>query len=888
MAEIEGEGELKLLIDKLNLEEGIAEVRRTNMEFEQTMFDIEKARLQEVSEYYGISKAIAVEQERRLEQQREELEVNQSLYRVALRKKNEIINMSGVAREAAQEDLDLLEKTIAKLDTIIDQKNKEYKATLAAQNAAKGMASSYSTMLGIGNKWESTVVGGLAKASLEGASLKETFDEVAASMRSTFSFANVVGSALVKTSQSALALTGVLVNMVMELDTARASIVATTQSTKNFVPIISNIRDGLQQFGIGFKQAGEAVQGLFLDFNRFSEATEVTQEKLAIFAAENVKLGISLKDTAKFLDFTVNALGMTGDMAVETSNKLNAFAQRTGLSFERVTSDFIAASGQLVVYGDDSIDIFMNLEMQAKKTGVAVSDLLTIFGRQMDTFEGSAQAAGRLNAIMGGQLFNAVELLYATEDERARIVATRLKQDGLVFNNMSKFHQLAIANALGVKDIATASKILGNITGDLTDEQRNQILAEERRAELMKNSMPIMEELKNAFYALITGIGPTVEFMRELVEQTRKGEGPLANFASIIINSAKYAEELVAVFIGLKVVSVLSAAATAFAALATAQSAAAISGKAFAIGAGAAALVLVAIGAALMFGSPSQIVMAFFGLATGFALAGAAGKIGAVGLLAGGAAIAMIGKGVFFALEGVTGLVEAMKGFSGEETANTVIVLAGVAAGIAFMGTVGAAAVIPIMGIGAALFIFGTAIQLAGAGIGQALSPLSEMLQYVNLETAAAFTIMAGGVGLLALAIGGLALSLALISSDDLRSLADTMSGLAKFTGADMSVTMERVERVLDKSIKLGDTPEGVEALKGMFDSVAASAAAMGAMGARTGAASTVVVNNAAVAAPANAAGPPIEITVRLDGEKVGEAVLEYSEYREKLSGRGF
>ena len=47
-------------------------------------------------------------------------------------------------------------------------------------------------------------------------------------------------------------------------------------------------------------------------------------------------------------------------------------------------------------------------------------------------------------------------------------------------------------------------------------------------------------------------------------------------------------------------------------------------------------------------------------------------------------------------------------------------------------------------------------------------------------------------------------------------------------------------------------------------------------------------MNNAAVAAPANAAGPPIEITVRLDGEKVGEAVLEYSEYREKLSGRGF
>ena len=40
--------------------------------------------------------------------------------------------------------------------------------------------------------------------------------------------------------------------------------------------------------------------------------------------------------------------------------------------------------------------------------------------KQFDTFEGAAQSAGKLNAILGGGVVNSMDLLNATEEERVR------------------------------------------------------------------------------------------------------------------------------------------------------------------------------------------------------------------------------------------------------------------------------------------------------------------------------------------------------------------------------------------------------------------------------------------------------------------------------------
>ena len=52
---------------------------------------------------------------------------------------------------------------------------------------------------------------------------------------------------------------------------------------------------------------------------------------------------------------------------------------------------------------------------------LGIGDLITI-AAQFDTFEKSASAVGRLNAMLGGPFLNSVQMVYATESERNRAI----------------------------------------------------------------------------------------------------------------------------------------------------------------------------------------------------------------------------------------------------------------------------------------------------------------------------------------------------------------------------------------------------------------------------------------------------------------------------------
>ena len=53
---------------------------------------------------------------------------------------------------------------------------------------------------------------------------------------------------------------------------------------------------------------------------------------------------------------------------------------------------------------------FAKLSKMSRETGLDFQKLAGSFGDSMDTFEGAAQMAGGLNQILGGSVFNSVEL----------------------------------------------------------------------------------------------------------------------------------------------------------------------------------------------------------------------------------------------------------------------------------------------------------------------------------------------------------------------------------------------------------------------------------------------------------------------------------------------
>jgi hypothetical protein len=178
-------------------------------------------------------------------------------------------------------------------------------------------------------------------------------------------------------------------------------------------------------------------------------------------------------------------------------------------------------------------------------------------------------------------------------------------------------------------------------------------------------------------------------------------------------------------------------------------------------------------------------------------------------------------------------------------------------------------------------------MALAGLGIQMALEPFAGMLKHVNMETAMAFYAMAGGIGLLAMSIASLAASLLLVSTEDLKSLGKILQGVSSLSGANIKLAMEQVEKVMVTGVKLADDSGGIEKMTEMFKAAELAQKALAATGARASVAAAAPQTTATTTNQTPYAGPPIKIEVKIDRDKVGESIIKWSEFRNKLAGAG-
>ena len=78
----------------------------------------------------------------------------------------------------------------------------------------------------------------------------------------------------------------------------------------------------------------------------------------------------------------------SSDLTVE----LAMLGQKMGMTSSQIMKDFQAVSGSLAVFGSGAIDVFKDLEAQAKATGIEVQSLVNI-AKQFDTFDKAADKA---------------------------------------------------------------------------------------------------------------------------------------------------------------------------------------------------------------------------------------------------------------------------------------------------------------------------------------------------------------------------------------------------------------------------------------------------------------------------------------------------------------
>ena len=300
------------------------------------------------------------------------------------------------------------------------------------------------------------------------------------------------------------------------------------------------LADGMNQAslsGVTMKEFGESFNAAAGELTSFGSLSASTRKEIGTLAAQMSRLGMD--NFIKNLEMGVQGLGMTQDQAMEAQKELLGLGSALGPRFKKmIDSDFGPAMESLAAHTKGkAIQVFKELAIQSKKTGLELSKLRA-FAEQFDTFEGAASAVGKLNAALGGNYFNSLELLRASESERVDIIRQGIALSGKRFQDLSRFEKKFVAQSLGLSSVAEAQKLLrteqekeaeelerltkqGEKFGLSAEEMKERITATQKVSEQFKMAM---QNLAFAFKPVIDFLAKVAKFLAGLMEGFKKAD----------------------------------------------------------------------------------------------------------------------------------------------------------------------------------------------------------------------------------------------------------------------------------------------------------------------------------------------------------------------------
>ncbi len=346
------------------------------------------------------------------------------------------------------------------------------------------------------------------------------------------------------------------INFALAVDKQNAAFRAATGAGNEYSSVINDAGLRFKAYGINAADAGAATQALFGTFRDFTNLSTTEQTTIATTTATLRKFGVETGTTAKILDQATKSLYMNATQAEALTRQAATLAMDIGKPISEVASDLASAAPKLAFYGNQMFEVFAQLERQSKATGLSVDQLLGVFGDQFDTFEGSGQAVGRLNAILGGPYLNSITMLNATESERLELVKEAINAGNVQFDQLNKFEQKAFARALGT-DVDSLRRSLN----ELDPEAQLQAMTQKELAERAGEARDVMTKLKDSINSLVISLSPMITKISEGIDRFAKfiqqiNDGT-ATVKGMTFGVDKLARGLFAVALGFKAIGFL-------------------------------------------------------------------------------------------------------------------------------------------------------------------------------------------------------------------------------------------------------------------------------------------------------------------------------------------
>ena len=321
------------------------------------------------------------------------------------------------------------------------------------------------------------------------------------------------------------------VGMVKSFDEAAASFAAATGTGDQFTGTLLEMRQEGNALGVTFENSSKALQSLIENQVGFLGSSKETQKQIATQVALMERIGISTDTSAEMMNvFTIN-MGKSQQSAIQMTKALASMGSVLGNS-QKFLQSFEESLKDLAVYGDGAVEVFSNMAAAARAAGVEVGTL-TSLAAKFDTFGEAAEAAGKLNALLGSQI-SSTQMLLMTEDQRIETLIQQVQVSGESFAQMDRFKQKAIAAAAGITDMNEAQRIFGMNMKEYNKYQKQM----ERQAKIQDNFNKAIEatvdfqEKFSQFMAefaifvqpIANIVGEILGYMTELMASMSEGE----------------------------------------------------------------------------------------------------------------------------------------------------------------------------------------------------------------------------------------------------------------------------------------------------------------------------------------------------------------------------
>ena len=289
-------------------------------------------------------------------------------------------------------------------------------------------------------------------------------------------------------------------DMVIQFDKTSKAFETQFAVGDEYTTMLGDIYGEQAQLGVSMEELTKGMGDLITSFTDFTMLAPAQREELAKTATVmQDAYGIATQDFAKGIQSSTKMLGMNVGAAKDFQSELAETAKAMGVAPGQLAAQFAEMGPQMAKFGMQGGKAFKELARISKITGMEMSKVLAITNK-FDTFEGAAEQAGQLNAALGGNFVNAMDLMMATDPaERFGMIRDAILDTGLTFDDMSYYQKQFYTNSLGLSDVGDLALMLSGDMSTLGGATNKTAEDYKKQAERAAALMDIQEKLKSIF-----------------------------------------------------------------------------------------------------------------------------------------------------------------------------------------------------------------------------------------------------------------------------------------------------------------------------------------------------------------------------------------------------